>query len=125
MQPLESPIQQPINLESKDVEEKELKNFFEVSENIEELQHRMQKMFTPPQDSGELKELQRQLGEAAKKRCKQCGKRLSPTEQSMHCRCQKYFCKNHREPRQHYCSIDYKQFSRAKLIKENPKVRGP
>ena len=44
------------------------------------------------------------------KRCqaKDCKKKLTVVQQSLKCKCEKYFCDNHRLPESHNCTFDYK-----------------
>ncbi|CAI4232267.1 unnamed protein product [Auanema sp. JU1783] len=76
--------------------------------------------------SMDISEVKDSSSDSLKLKCKcqlkKCGKRLSLTEQTMTCRCEKSFCLKHRGPESHLCPIDYKQLEREKLRKDNPKV---
>ena len=65
------------------------------------------------QSQGKTKEAESSFCKAKKKRdiCAYsgCGRRISGTQLLMACRCQLAFCRAHRLPHQHECTIDYKK----------------
>lgn len=52
-----------------------------------------------------------------------CNKKLGLT--SVKCRCDQFFCNNHRYSDQHNCTFDYKSKGRDELAKANPVIVSP
>ena len=55
------------------------------------------------------------------KRCSLCRKKLK-TILPIACKCEKYFCYNHKIPHDHKCTYDHVSEYKNKLGKENKKV---
>jgi len=53
-------------------------------------------------------------------KCPICEKRLKLTD--IECKCKLVFCKNHRDPKSHNCSYDYKKAGQLDISKNNPKI---
>lgn len=56
-------------------------------------------------------------------RCAMCNKKLGLT--GIKCRCDQYYCSNHRYSDQHNCTFDYKSKGRDELTKANPIIVSP
>ncbi|PIC40490.1 hypothetical protein B9Z55_011816 [Caenorhabditis nigoni] len=104
------------------VTEKELKLFFDPPETIEEYKRARRSMYLPPSSEAELLGYVKRFEEERKTKCNTCFKKLTPTQQTMRCKCDRIFCDRHRNPKSHTCVIDYKQDGRIKLKKNNSKV---
>lgn len=53
-------------------------------------------------------------------RCAKCNKKLKLTD--IKCRCNNYFCSNHRYSDLHDCPFDYKNSNKKLLEKQNPTI---
>ncbi|OAY59148.1 zinc finger A20 and AN1 domain-containing stress-associated protein 1-like [Manihot esculenta] len=51
-------------------------------------------------------------------RCNSCNKRLGLM--GFNCRCGNAFCRSHRHPEDHACTVDFKGLGHELLIKQNP-----
>ncbi|EYC26752.1 hypothetical protein Y032_0010g947 [Ancylostoma ceylanicum] len=96
--------------------------FFDPPESVEELMVTQMPMTLPPSNMEELLQIKEDRIKAARITCHFCHRKLQLTEQQIQCLCQEIFCKKHRAPAAHHCSIDYKQTGRSKISRENPKV---
>ncbi|KHJ86475.1 AN1-like Zinc finger [Oesophagostomum dentatum] len=99
-----------------------LKLFFEPAESVEEIKMLRSRMTMPPSNMEELMKIQEELASSAKTECQFCHRKLQLAEQEIECLCHAIFCKKHRLPSAHNCSIDYKQTGRSKISRENPKI---
>ncbi|WKY04090.1 hypothetical protein Q1695_005226 [Nippostrongylus brasiliensis] len=103
--------------------EKELKNFFSPHESVEELRIDEENMTVPPTNVKDLFKLKTERRKASRTHCNFCYRKLALTEQEITCLCDMKFCKKHRLPATHHCSIDYKQTGRNRIERDNPKVQ--
>ncbi|KAJ9174956.1 hypothetical protein P3X46_013549 [Hevea brasiliensis] len=58
---------------------------------------------------------------STKNRCTSCNKRLGLM--GFNCRCGNVYCRSHRYPEAHACTVDYKGLGRQLLIKQNPLLK--
>ncbi|KAF7811860.1 zinc finger A20 and AN1 domain-containing stress-associated protein 5-like [Senna tora] len=62
-----------------------------------------------------------QQSEKKSNRCKSCNKKVGLT--GFQCRCGDLFCGRHRFPKEHSCTVNFKQIGREILIKQNPVIK--
>lgn len=55
------------------------------------------------------------------KRCFKCKKKIKSIL-PISCKCDNYYCKNHKYTDEHDCTFDYKNEHKTKLVKDNKKV---
>ena len=54
-------------------------------------------------------------------RCFVCNKKLKLVQQFT-CKCNHYYCSEHKFPENHECTFDYKESGKKRLVRENPVV---
>ncbi|RCN43015.1 AN1-like Zinc finger [Ancylostoma caninum] len=112
-----SPVVTPVSTYEPDpsITDKQLKLFFDPPESVEELMVAQAQMTMPPSNMEELLQIKEDRIKAARVTCHFCHRKLQLTEQHIQCLCQEIFCKKHRAPAAHHCSIDYKQTGRSRI----------
>ncbi|KAK6749148.1 hypothetical protein RB195_001635 [Necator americanus] len=113
-----SPVASAVYEQDPTITDKHLKLFFDPPESLEELELAQGQMTLPPSNMEELLRLKQERIKSARTTCYFCHRRLQLTEQQIQCLCQEIFCKKHRPPVAHNCSIDYKQTGRSKINKD-------
>jgi AN1-type zinc finger protein 5/6 len=59
----------------------------------------------------------------AKLKCPVCG--LNANYLGITCRCGQVYCMKHRQPEDHHCSFDYKNYDRTRLMKQMTQFQQP
>uniref|UniRef100_A0A914ZE31 Ubiquitin-like domain-containing protein n=1 Tax=Parascaris univalens TaxID=6257 RepID=A0A914ZE31_PARUN len=98
---------------------RELALYFDPLESLEELEIINDEMFDPPRNEEQLQQIQEEIHNA---RCGTCRIKLPIAMREMRCYCGQVFCKRHRNPQDHRCSIDRKSVDRERLKKTLPKL---
>uniref|UniRef100_A0A7E4V7E1 AN1-type domain-containing protein n=1 Tax=Panagrellus redivivus TaxID=6233 RepID=A0A7E4V7E1_PANRE len=96
---------------------KELSLYFDPPETDERNFIYETELFDVPDSRKRLQELKKELSE---NRCAFCRVKLPLALRAMPCRCQKVYCKTHRAPQTHSCSVDLKMVDRIKLQTDVP-----
>ncbi|KAI6230178.1 RUN domain-containing protein [Aphelenchoides fujianensis] len=87
--------------------------FFGPPENAEfAAERRDRELADPPESAAELERLKAEFRAA---RCGFCHARLPLALRVQPCRCARLYCRQHRQPERHCCSVDWKRVDRAKL----------